>query len=83
MNGSSASQSPRRPSGLNTFITLVLIVLALLFLDVWLWSLCSKALTARSDVLPMLGMLGYAVVFLVWIPIIRSMYRWVVRRHQL
>ena len=68
------SQKPVKKS--NIFVSVV-IVLICLYGDVWLWSLCSKALTARSDILPLLGIVGYAAAALVWIPIIQ----WMIRRH--
>lgn len=64
----------KRPS---IALTIVVIVVSV-YLTVVAWTLCAQAMNVKSNLVPLLGMVGFPLSILAWVGVIR----WVIRRHR-
>lgn len=64
----------KKPSIALTIVVLVVSV----YLTVVAWTLCAHAMNVKSDIVPLLGMVGYPLSILAWVFVIR----WTIRRHR-
>lgn len=77
MGSASEVDSPRPAKKPSVVLTLVVLVVCV-YLTVVVWTMCGQAMNVRSNIMPLLGMIGFPMSVLGWFFVVR----WIIKRHR-